>query len=72
MEFFSIGIATVILRFFLMMAVIIVGVFSGQWWMAALGLPIFLSIMLGVGVKKDESKAAVLVSRNLDTKSTAA
>lgn len=58
MEFFKINIATVILRFFLMMAVIIAGVFSGQWWLTVLGLPIFLSIMLGVSLKRGQQALA--------------
>ncbi|WP_367392928.1 hypothetical protein [Lewinella sp. LCG006] len=60
MEFFSISVSTIILRFFLMMAVIILGVFIGQYWLAALGLPIFLSVMLGLGVKPkaEATKAA--------------
>lgn len=72
MEFFSIGIATVILRFFLMMAVIIAGVFSGQWWLTVLGLPIFLSIMLGLGIKKTPAKVEVGVAREMKRQSTAA
>lgn len=72
MEFFSIGIATVILRFFLMMAVIIAGVFSGQWWLTVLGLPIFLSIMLGLGIKKAPAQTEVGVARKLKRQSTAA
>ena len=72
MEFFSIGIATVILGFFLMMAVIIAGVFSGQWWLTVLGLPIFLSIMLGLGIKKTPAKAEVGVAREMKRQSTAA
>ncbi len=72
MEFFSINIATVILRFFLMMAVIIAGVFSGQWWLAVLGLPIFLSVMLGLGVKQKQEQVAVGVSRTITRKSSAA
>lgn len=72
MEFFSIGIPTVIIRFFLMMAVIIVGVFTGQAWLTVLGLPIFLSIMLGIGLKKDTTAAQAGVARKLEQKSTAA
>ncbi len=72
MEFFSIGIATIILRFFLMMAVIIVGVFTGQVWLTVLGLPIFLSIMLGVGLKRESKEVQTSVARQLDQKSTAA
>lgn len=48
MNMFSLGIGEVVVRFFLMMAVIIVGVFAGMPWLTLLGLPIFLSALLGV------------------------
>jgi hypothetical protein len=38
----------VIIRFFLMMAAVIVGMFSGQPLIVALALPLFLSAMLGI------------------------
>ena len=72
MEFFNINIATVIIRFFLMMAVIIAGVFTGQWWLTVLGLPIFLSVMLGISFKKTQETATTSVARTLEQKSTAA
>ena len=72
MEFFNINIATVIIRFFLMMAVIIAGVFTGQWWLTVLGLPIFLSVMLGISFKKKQETATTSVARTLEQKSTAA
>ena len=52
MEFFNINIATVIIRFYLMMAVVIIGVFTAQYWLVGLALPIFLSVMLGLSIKK--------------------
>ncbi len=55
MKYFEVNLTTLLLRFYLMMAVIIIGVFTGQLWMAALGLPIFLSCMLGVSLKKNKS-----------------
>ncbi|MEL6837016.1 MAG: hypothetical protein AAFP77_28695 [Bacteroidota bacterium] len=72
MEFFSINIATVIIRFFLMMAVIIIGVFSGQWWLTVLGLPIFLSVMLGISFKRKQVQAAAGVSRTITQNASAA
>ena len=72
MEFFNINIATVIIRFFLMMAVIIAGVFTGQWWLTVLGLPIFLSVMLGISFQKKQETATTSVARTLEQKSTAA
>lgn len=49
---FDLNIGTVILRFYLMMAVVIIAGFSGYWLMAFMALPIFLSIMLGISFKK--------------------
>ncbi|MEL6657085.1 MAG: hypothetical protein AAFY48_12140 [Bacteroidota bacterium] len=72
MEFFSINIATVIIRFFLMMAVIIIGVFSGQWWLTVLGLPIFLSVMLGISFKRKQAQATAGVSRTITQNASAA
>jgi len=48
MNMFSLGIGGVVVRFFLMMTIIIVGVFAGMPWLTVLGLPIFLSALLGV------------------------
>lgn len=52
MEFFNINLGTVMFRFYLMMAVIILGVFTGQVWLTVLGLPIFLSTVLGISFKR--------------------
>lgn len=65
-EYFEAGWDTVIIRFFLMMAAIIVGVFIGQYWMAALGLPIFLSAMMAIKISFGEKKTETKFSR-LDT-----
>lgn len=47
MKQFNINIGTMILRFYLMMLVVIIAGFLGQWWLAILAFPIFLSSMLG-------------------------
>ena len=49
------------LRYYLMMAVIIVAGFTGQWWLALLGLPIFLMAIMGVGLGsgKESTEAKV-------------
>lgn len=44
---FKLSIAGVVIRFYLMMAVVIIGGFTGMWWLAILALPIFLSAMVG-------------------------
>lgn len=48
MNMFSLSIGGVVVRFFLMMAIIIAGVFTGMYWLTLIGLPIFLSGLLGV------------------------
>lgn len=58
MKYFSIGLGAIMIRFYLMMGVVIIGGFSGQWWLATLALPIFLSIMLGVTFTPGNKKVA--------------
>ncbi len=48
MRFFALTIDKVIIRFFLMMACVIGGMFAGQPLIAILALPLFLSAVLGV------------------------
>jgi len=48
MTAFNANFATVVNRFFLMMAVIIVAGFTGIWTLAFLGLPIFLTGIMGL------------------------
>jgi len=58
MKTFELSIGTVILRFYLMMMIVIAAGFIGQWWLAALALPVFLSIMAGISFSKTEKKEA--------------
>ncbi|MEM9887877.1 MAG: hypothetical protein AAF849_18425 [Bacteroidota bacterium] len=60
-EYFEAQWDTVIIRFFLMMTVIIGGVFAGQYWLAALGLPLFLSALMAVKFtfEKDQKEAKI-------------
>ena len=53
---FKLSFAGVVMRFYLMMAVVIIAGFSGQWWLAILALPIFLS---GIMAYKSEQKEKV-------------
>lgn len=65
MKAFELSIGTVILRFYLMMLIVIVAGFIGQWWLAALALPVLLSIMSGISFsskKKVEAKIKTLVN----------
>ena len=45
---FDLNFGTVVLRFYLMMAVVITAGFTGLWLLGLLALPIFISIMMGV------------------------
>lgn len=47
MKFFELNIAQMLIRYYLMMMVIIIAGFSGQWWLAGLSLFIFLSALMG-------------------------
>ena len=51
MKMFDLSISTVILRFYLMMLLVIVGVLTKIWILPFLALPLFLTIMMGVSFK---------------------
>lgn len=48
----------VLIRFFLMMAAVIVGLFSGQLLIAVFALPLFLSAVLGISFIPEPEKVA--------------
>lgn len=58
MRFFACTFNYVLIRFFLMMAFVIVGLFAGQPLMALLALPLFLSAVLGVSFLPEEAAVA--------------
>ena len=64
MELFNISLTTVMIRFYLMMAVVIIGLFTGLNWMAFLALPLFLSIMLGATFKTKKATKAAQIKDN--------
>ena len=57
MKAFELNLGTMLLRYYLMMLVILAAGFTGQWWLAALGLPIFLSTILGLAQKNKKEAA---------------
>jgi UPF0716 family protein affecting phage T7 exclusion len=57
MKFFELNFATLLLRYYFMMGVIIVGGFVGQWWLAAIGFFVFLSAIMGISVEKEGKQA---------------
>ncbi|MDX1407206.1 MAG: hypothetical protein R3330_03705, partial [Saprospiraceae bacterium] len=50
MKFFDLSFSTIILRYYLMMLIVIVAGFSGQWWLATLSLPVFLSCLMALKI----------------------
>lgn len=61
----NLSLANTIMRYYLLMAIVLVGGFSGLWWFALLALPVFVSTLLGVSIKwepfvKNSKKAKVV------------
>lgn len=67
---FNLSIASVILRFYFMMTIVIAAGFSGVWWVGLLALPIFLSIMLGIRFGEYAEPKKTSLERKFPLKST--
>jgi hypothetical protein len=52
MKFLNLSLATLIFRFYLMMAIIIIAGFSGLWILSVLALPVFFSALMGIQFNK--------------------
>jgi len=61
----NLGWQATLLRYFLMMACVIGGVLSGFWIIALLGLPLFLSAILGIHIELNDVKAKSAKVRGL-------
>ena len=48
---FDLGFGAIVLRFYLMMLLVIVGVLTKFWILPLLALPLFLTIMMGISFK---------------------
>ena len=48
MDAYNVPIHEAIIRYLAMMALIIVGVFTGWWFLAFLALPLFLTALIGI------------------------
>ncbi|WP_116108636.1 hypothetical protein [Lewinella sp. IMCC34191] len=57
MRFYAITFDKVVIRFYLMMGVVLLGMFSGYYAIALLALPIFLSAILGVSFRAETTAA---------------
>ncbi len=58
-EWLNLSFGSVIFRYYLMMAVVLIGGFTGYWGFALLAIPIFLSAILGLKIQylpKENSK----------------
>ena len=49
-EFFKLDFAGVLVRYYLLMTVVLIGGFSGQWWIGLFALPIFVSAITGLKI----------------------
>ena len=56
MKFFELGLGAMMVRYYLMMAIIIGAIFLGQPLLAYLALPVFLSAILGVKFFGNDTK----------------
>jgi len=52
MKFLNLSIETLMFRFYLMMAIIIIAGFSGLWILSVLALPVFFSALMGIQFNK--------------------
>jgi hypothetical protein len=52
MKLLQLQVSTLILRFYLVMAIVIGAGFIGQWWLAILALPVFYSALMGIKFSK--------------------
>ena len=56
----ALSFATVVVRFYLVMAIIIAAGFLGQWWLALFALPVFISAVLGIAIQQKEKAVATV------------
>ena len=56
MKMFRLNFETLLLRYYLMMAAVIIAGFVGNWWLALIALPIFLTCLAGVRFGKGRSE----------------
>ena len=57
-EFYALKWETALLRYYLLMALPILGGFTGQWWIGFLALPVFLSVMTGMKITRKAKEVA--------------
>jgi hypothetical protein len=65
MKFLQLNLTTLILRFYLLMAVVIIAFFAGIPWLSILALPILFSALMGIRFQKQAIKTEGRPSRNV-------
>lgn len=71
MTAFEANFGKILIRFYLMMAVVLVAGFTGFWALGLLALPIFLTAILGIDKKEKQAKHAVLTAKKVTIKAAA-
>ncbi|MAT52897.1 MAG: hypothetical protein CMN32_00340 [Saprospirales bacterium] len=56
MKLYATNLAEMVLRFYIMMAVIIIAGFTGQWWLAIVGFVVFFAALTGAKLRDAQSK----------------
>jgi hypothetical protein len=56
MKFLDLNITTLMLRFYLLMAIVIAAGFSGYWSLALLALPVFFSALMGISFTRTKTE----------------
>jgi len=69
MKYFETSFATVILRYYLMMFIVVSAFLISVPQLAILAVPVFLSSILGISFKSKSKNETVSVKRNLEPKS---
>jgi UPF0716 family protein affecting phage T7 exclusion len=70
MKFMQLNLTTLIIRFYLMMAVVIVALFAGIPWLAILSLPIFFSALMGISFQRTTATKQARTAKQRDQQFT--
>lgn len=68
-EFLSLGFSGILMRYYFLMAIVLVAGFSGYWLMGLFALPVFISAILGIKItlkpqsESTTAKAVILQQR---------
>lgn len=65
MNCYDLSLSGLMWRYYLMMAVILIGGFTGMWWLALLGLPIFITAICGIRLSGKRNGQPAATTRSL-------